>query len=497
MSEDRILEVLKASKFGNRTAEEESDLIQEYFVETDQWSRVRGGEVDIVYGAKGSGKSAIYSLIIKNEEKFFDDGIILVSGEQPQGNPVFQSVLDSPPSSELEFANLWKLYALSLIGATIRDYGIRNSHSERVVSALETLELIPREFTLAKALKYALDYLRRWRASIEGIETSVAVEPNTMAPVFSGKILFREPTLEQAKNGAVSVDELLESANTGLSIAGYKIWLLLDRLDVAFSKSDDVETLALRGLFKFYLDTKQLQSIRSKIFLRSDIWKRITEKGFREASHIERVITISWKDADLLKLATRRFASNLSILDHYKRNKAEVLASSDSQREFFYLICPEKVETGPNKPETFNWILGRTHDASGNVAPREIIDFLNSLRSEQISRIEGGRAKISETKLFEQIAFKDALPAVSKVRLEQTLYAEYPQHRAHIELLREQKATQTLSNLCRLWKSSKEEALLKLSQLEEVGFFEKKQDETWRVPFLYWAALDLVQGRAD
>ena len=34
------------------------------FVETDQWSRIVKGEIDIVRGDKGAGKSAIYSLLI-------------------------------------------------------------------------------------------------------------------------------------------------------------------------------------------------------------------------------------------------------------------------------------------------------------------------------------------------------------------------------------------------------------------------------------------------
>jgi ABC-type lipoprotein export system ATPase subunit len=34
----------------------------QYFVETDQWKRLLRGEVDIVYGPKGSGKSALLAV---------------------------------------------------------------------------------------------------------------------------------------------------------------------------------------------------------------------------------------------------------------------------------------------------------------------------------------------------------------------------------------------------------------------------------------------------
>src|SRR5207244_2703977 len=54
-------EVLQATSFGKQVSEQEVEELSSYFVETEQWRRVFAGEVDVVYGAKGSGKSAIYS----------------------------------------------------------------------------------------------------------------------------------------------------------------------------------------------------------------------------------------------------------------------------------------------------------------------------------------------------------------------------------------------------------------------------------------------------
>jgi ABC-type uncharacterized transport system YnjBCD ATPase subunit len=57
-------EILRSISFGQRVAEEEADLLETYFVETDQWTRLFRGDIDVVYGPKGSGKSALYSLLI-------------------------------------------------------------------------------------------------------------------------------------------------------------------------------------------------------------------------------------------------------------------------------------------------------------------------------------------------------------------------------------------------------------------------------------------------
>ena len=47
-------DVLSQVHFGGRIAEQESKHLLEYFVETEQWKSILRGEVDVVYGSKGS-----------------------------------------------------------------------------------------------------------------------------------------------------------------------------------------------------------------------------------------------------------------------------------------------------------------------------------------------------------------------------------------------------------------------------------------------------------
>jgi len=58
------IEVLRDMAFGQRVAEEEGEALATYFVETDHWRRLFADQADVVYGPKGSGKSALYSLLI-------------------------------------------------------------------------------------------------------------------------------------------------------------------------------------------------------------------------------------------------------------------------------------------------------------------------------------------------------------------------------------------------------------------------------------------------
>lgn len=70
----------------------------------------------------------------------------------------------------------------------------------------------------------------------------------------TGKISFSQPNAASIALGIHSIDQLLESANRALEEAGLTVWILFDRLDVAFSDSPDLEVAGLRALFREYLD---------------------------------------------------------------------------------------------------------------------------------------------------------------------------------------------------------------------------------------------------
>jgi hypothetical protein len=246
-----------------------------------------------------------------------------------------------------------------------------------------------------------------------------------------------------------------------------------------------------------YLELRAYPSIQLKIFLRTDIWARITSEGFREASHVTRHITIKWNRNSLLNLVVRRAIYNTSIVDMYSVAPELAHRPVSEQERFFYRLCPDQVDVGQNKPTTFDWLLTRTRDGSQFNAPRELIHFLNSLREVQVKRLELGEPEPDGEKLFARASFKDALPEVSKVRLEQTLYAEHPEKKTSIEKLRGEKTLHTPETLAAIWNIPAERAAEQALGLAAVGFFEvrgSKQEPSFWVPFLYRDALELVQG---
>ena len=314
------------------------------------------------------------------------------------------------------------------------------------------------------------------------------------------KLSWREPPTDLKSKGYITVDKILELLNEILEDIKISIWVLLDRLDVAFIENHSLEANALRALVRAYADIRSRDQISLKIFLREDIWKRITEAGMREASHLVRFVVLDWTQPALLNLIIRRMLSNRVLIAEFDINKEEILRDAGQQEKLFYRFFPQQVEQGPQKASTFKWLVTRCADGTKKTAPREMIQLLNCILDREIKRLEQGGIVPANDQLFDRSVFKSALPEVSSSRLTQYLYAEYPSEKQFVAKLEGQKSEQTPEALAELWSMSRDEAIEKANMLVELGFFEERGtagQPTYWVPFLYRDSLKLVQGRAE
>ena len=491
-------DVLHALNFGARVAEDERDGLADYFVETDLWRKVWSGTVDVVFGPKGSGKSAIYTSLMNRESEMNARNIVLMTAEKPRGNTVFQGLTTSPPTGEVEFIGIWKLYILTLLGTVISERGLSGRDADRVRDALVREQLLPAsDATLTTRFRMVWEWISS-RAGRIVPTTEVQLDPATQTPVLGFTISLQEPSSQDRARGVVSLDDLLASANEALDSNDVDVWVLFDRLDVAFSDSRILEANGIRALFKAYLDMRELNRIGIKIFLRTDIWDEVTKSGFREASHITRQIRIEWGRVMLLNLVVRRALSINEVRDYYGVTSENVLRDAQAQRTFFNEMVPDKVDVGKN-PATFEWILGRVQDGTRRPAPREVIHLLNEARDAQLRMLERGETQPLSLELLSRAALRESLRPVSAVRLEQTLYAEHPTEKPWIQALDGGKTEHTAEALADIWDITTTEASSRAQRLVEIGFLEQRGDNdapTYWVPFLYRLALNMRQGQA-
>ncbi|WKA29760.1 P-loop ATPase, Sll1717 family [Bradyrhizobium roseum] len=492
-------DVLHDLSFGNQIAEEEKDTLKDYFVQTSSWQKILRGEIDVIYGPKGAGKSAIYVLIQDYVDYLFDKNVLLVSAEHIRGDPAFKSLTLDPPTSEREFTNIWKLYFLTLIARALDDYGMKGASIEQLRTVLsENGLLASKSTTLGAILKLVQTYVRKY-SNPSAVEGGVQVSAEGM-PKFSGKLTFEDTTPENEKKGFVSIDQLFNLANQSLDGARHKVWVLLDRLDVAFDESSELEKNALRALFRAYRDIRKYDHVVVKVFLRTDIWERIADRGFREATHISRDITLKWDKNSLQNLIVRRLLSNPKVLDFYSVKQEQVLEDYNAQSDFFYRVFPDQIELGEKQSNTMDWIIKRSTDSRNDPAPREIIYFLNKAVEHQMARLERGEEEPDGNALFDRAVFKEALPELSEYRTTKMLYAEYPDEKKYIEKMRGEKSEQSVVTLSSLWAVNEDETKRIAQKLVDIGFFEQRgsrENLSFWVPFMYRPYLGLVQGKAE
>jgi hypothetical protein len=173
--------------------------------------------------------------------------------------------------------------------------------------------------------------------------------------------------------------------------------------------------------------------------------------------------------------------------------------SVDRQREFFDRLVPDQVDTRADR-RTFEWLVDQIRDGSRQAAPRELIHLLSLARDAQLERLERGEAEPPGELLLSPEALRDALPEVSRARLEPTIFAEYPDSRSFLLALDQQRTDQTLKTLAGIWQVDKNTAIVIATSLVELGVFEQRGTRTnpsYWVPFLYQSALGMVQDPAE
>lgn len=445
---------------GSRVAEQETEGLKTYFLKTSLWYSILNEEVDVIFGCKGSGKSALYTYLPNEEYELLEKNVHLLLAENPRGTVAFKDLMIVPPKNEFELKSIWKLYFVILIAQKLTDEHYSDKNFQFVIEKLQDSDLLPRRLSFTAIVKMVRDYIRRINPTFE---------PNVGLDQHSGlinkiglKISLLEPSTKEADKGVVSVDHLLELLNSSLKQKGENIWLAIDRLDAIFQENFELEATALRTLFQVYIDLQHYDNLRLIIFLRDDIWNRIIEGGFRETSHITKTETIKWDKVSLFNLLMSRIEKNTKLIESFGLNEK----SSTLRNDLFEKIFPSKNKEG--QEFSFDWLLTRIKDGFGNATPRELIQLVSSSIKHELKRVtENSHSKDS---LISIDSLLDGLKETSKTKAE-TVIAEYPGLKTYILRLKGKKPRLKFEDLKDIWGISKKEASIIANNLIKIGFF--------------------------
>jgi hypothetical protein len=488
-----VRDILQQFELGNPVAEFDQGL-PHYFLATDSFNRLIRGNVDMITGGKGTGKTAIYQFLqqCKDTRPELRD-IHIVAGINPSGEPLFRRFGEEEKLTEGQYVTIWKLYFLSLVG----NWVIKN-HPKPATARFAELEallskigLLSNDGSAGSVFPRLMAWLRdQARPKAVGVDITFT---EYGIPVYSPKVEFGQVQPRQPeKSDEVTISHrdafnLLQAVLVERSII---VWVIMDRLDESFIGRPDIEIPALRALIRSFMDLAEYSHVRIKLFVRTDLFRKITQGGFVNLTHVNaRKTDIIWDDDDLMSLLCQRIRSNHDVLRTVGLNRA-------SNHQLFRTFFSEKMD--PNRSQlTWKWMLSQIRDGNGVKAPRNLIDLIILSQEAQLRKERrSAREIVSGQPLIESDSIKSAAIRLSTLRLEDTLLAEYAQDvKVLINAFRNSKAEHNDGSLARMFNVDVEQARLYARALMDIGFFEYVGD-TYKIPYLYRASLNITQGKA-
>ena len=205
----------------------------------------------------------------------------IVAAFNPRGSSIFEKLGNGEILTEAEYGDLWKAYFLALVGNSILElWEDRATPSmkqmDQLLRGLQLRDKDDQPSTIFQKILNTVRPLFRWKSA----EVEYSVAPD-------GTQTFK-PRLEFAKDGhksapgdqSVPINAAFKLLNKCLVEANLSIWIAVDRLDEAFQGAPAVEIPVLRALFRSYLDLLEFPNLRLKLFVRRDLFRRITSTGF-------------------------------------------------------------------------------------------------------------------------------------------------------------------------------------------------------------------------
>jgi len=190
-------DIVNKISFGSWVAEQEKEDLHKYFVKTNLWKQIDSGDVDIVYGQKGSGKSALFYLINETLGGDTSRNIICAVAENMSGDPAFSQLIHYQDDiTDQELKNIWSFYFAAICIKTLIDRGYNDGKITELANRLDRLGYADIKATaLSRLISTVREYVK-----------TVSLDRQDV----TGRIVFREPTIAERKNKIVSINSIFE-----------------------------------------------------------------------------------------------------------------------------------------------------------------------------------------------------------------------------------------------------------------------------------------------
>lgn len=272
-----------------------------------------------------------------------------------------------------------------------------------------------------------------------------------------------------------------------------KLWFLYDDLDEDFP-AGEVRQQALAGLFQLVqsCDASRLTEIRFKIFLREDIWNRLS---FDNKSHFTgRDIILQWTKIDFLRLALRQAIQSENFKDLVDRVSPVAVesidrASEDEIEKALEILWGSRRRGGNRAKNVSRWVYERLTDSSGTTFPRSLSILLKEAKEHELTYKGQSSSKFRTDRLLQGRSLEVGLKKASEKRCEE-IKEEYPNLISFFDYLNGKSALLEKGQLQAIWQNSAYNIIENFEEfasfLGEIGILEwREKDKRYKFADIY------------
>lgn len=289
---------LQSLQIGDPTAENEMTTLGSYFLRTDQYSKAVRGEVNLVVGRKGAGKTALF---IQVRDKTRADKRNVVLDLKPEG------------------------YQLLKLKEDILAHLTQGASHHLVTAFWEYLILLEITYKLLEKDQTAHKFNHEIRDLYLELEQTYKTEGYSVEGDFSERLLALSQRIAQdyaqrfgdtdgTKLSTDQVTQLVYSHDVRLlrrQVSAYLehkqgVWVLFDNLDKGWSTQgvDAVDAMVLRCLIdagrKVERDMrKDGHTVHCLVFIRNDVYEHLMRQSADYGKEMR--VTLDWTDPDMLR----------------------------------------------------------------------------------------------------------------------------------------------------------------------------------------------------
>lgn len=289
---------LQSLSFGDPTAENEMTTLGDYYMQTDQFDRALRGEINLVVGRKGSGKTALF---LQLRDQIRSDKRNIMVDLKPEGYQLIKLKEDllsylTDGSRQHLITAFWEyLLLLEVTYKVLEKDHISHKHNHEIYSKYLELEAA-----------YKVENF-----STEGdFSERLLVLSNRIASEYKAKFGETSETKLTADDVAYLVYahdiRLLQTKLSEYLRSKESVWILFDNLDKGWNTSgvDVIDTIVLRCLVE--AGRKIERDLRKNglrlcclVFIRNDVYELLMSGSADYGKDMRAVL--DWTDPDMLR----------------------------------------------------------------------------------------------------------------------------------------------------------------------------------------------------